>query len=366
MSFHLIQKILGEAAHLSVYGRTGIDPRIDLIVSNLTRTDQMRHGSKSMLLGLGSLLAGYLAEILPEDKRPHLSRVNPSTSIPVIDLNDVDFEDGQGPSPLVQKLSKACEEFGFFQIINHGVPQELCNRMLSAIADFFELPSAEKASLATNDHTKPVRVNKYYLKDEHQQKIPMWSETLIHPWDVVAQYSKEMGALMTRFFSLISRALGLQKDHLQKRLGEKPTLNAQANYYPHCPEPELSSPWDWLLIQTCALEVITALQVLKDDNWFSIYPVPNAFVINLGDQIQVMSNRRFKSVHHRVVANKNQRRVSMAVFYAPNLEAVIGPVEDLIDEEHPPFYCSYHYAEFLQEFHRQEGTRRRVKEVFEL
>ncbi|KAK6922261.1 Isopenicillin N synthase-like, Fe(2+) 2OG dioxygenase domain [Dillenia turbinata] len=322
--------------------------------------------------------------ILPEDKRPHLSQVTPLVSLPVIDLNDVDLEDGQGPSPLVQKVSKACEEYGFFQIINHGVPQELCDSMLNAVANFFELPDEERARFATNDYTKRVRVTKYYLKDEHQQKIPLWSETLVHPWDVidnkfifthmlpenppqyrevVAQYSKEIGALMTQLLSLISRALGLQKDHLQKNIGEKPTKNAQANYYPPCPEPELTLG---LASHTdlCALTIlrqtegIIALQVLKDDNWVSIDPVPNAFV--------VMSNGRFKSVHHRTVTNKNLRRVSMAMFYAPNPDTVIGPVEDLVDEEHPPIYRSYHYAEFLQEFRGQEGTRRRVTNLFEL
>ena len=54
------------------------------------------------------------------------------------------------------------------------------------------------------------------------------------------------------------------------------------------------------------------------------------------------------------------------MFYGPNKDTVIGPIEELIDEERPPLYRSYHYAEFLEEFLRQEGTRRLVKEVFEL
>ena len=69
--------------------------------------------------------------ILPEEKRPNLSEVLPSDSIPIIDLNDHDIDDGQGPSPLVSKISQACEEYGFFQIINHGVPRELCQKVLA-------------------------------------------------------------------------------------------------------------------------------------------------------------------------------------------------------------------------------------------
>ncbi|KAL0364218.1 UNVERIFIED_CONTAM: hypothetical protein Sangu_0519400 [Sesamum angustifolium] len=73
-----------------------------------------------------------------------------------------------------------------------------------------------------------------------------------------------------------------------------------------------------------------------------------------------------KSVHHRAITNKDLERVSIAMFYGPNKDTVVGPVEELIDEEHPPMYRSYRYEEFLEEFHRQEGTRRRVKEVFQL
>lgn len=71
-------------------------------------------------------------------------------------------------------------------------------------------------------------------------------------------------------------------------------------------------------------------------------------------------------MHHRAVTNIIQPRLSIAMFYGPNKDTLIGPIEDLIDEEHPPFYGRYHYAEFLEEFYRQEGTRRLVKEVFEL
>lgn len=44
------------------------------------------------------------------------------------------------------------------------------------------------------------------------------------------------------------------------------------------------------------------------------------------------------------------------MFYAPDMDAVVGPAEDLIDEEHPPIYRNYRYEEFVEEFYRQEGT----------
>lgn len=122
--------------------------------------------------------------ILPEDKRPHISEVSSLTSIPVIDLNDQihTSENGDFPSPLVEKISRACEDYGFFQIINHGVPQELCNRMMTAITHFFELPFEERKQFFTTDLTERVKLFNYYLKTQGEEKVNMWSQCFSHPW----------------------------------------------------------------------------------------------------------------------------------------------------------------------------------------
>ena len=100
---------------------------------------------------------------------------------------------------------------------------------------------------------------------------------------------------MHRLFSLISQGLGLDKDCLQKRMGDKPRLRAQANFYPPCPDPELTlglavhTDFNALTLLRQSAGV-TGLQVIKDGKWVAVDPIPNAFVINLGDQIQVILN----------------------------------------------------------------------------
>jgi hypothetical protein len=127
--------------------------------------------------------------VLPEDKRPQLAQISSLASIPVIDLSDDGNENGGGPSGLVQKISQACEEYGFFQIINHGVPEELCDKTMTAITEFFQLPPEERSEFFTEDHRKRVKLFNYYLKVEGQEKVRMWSETFYHPWHPVEDFT---------------------------------------------------------------------------------------------------------------------------------------------------------------------------------
>jgi len=121
--------------------------------------------------------------ILPEDKRPQLSEVTSLDSIPVIDLSDRSCNDDDSSSSLVaQKISRACEEYGFFQIVNHGVPEQVCNKMVSAITDLFNLPPEKRKQLYTTDHTKTTKLYNYYLQVEGGEKVKMWSECFSHSW----------------------------------------------------------------------------------------------------------------------------------------------------------------------------------------
>ncbi|AES96068.1 putative oxidoreductase [Medicago truncatula] len=326
--------------------------------------------------------------ILPEHKRPHLSEVKYLDSIPIIDLS---YCDGNNPSSLevIHKISKACEEFGFFQIVNHGVPDQVCTKMMKAITNFFELAPEEREHLSSTDNTKNVRLFNYYLQVDGGEKVKLWSECFAHPWypidDIIqllpekigtqyreafTEYAKEVGSLVRRLLSLISIGLGLEEDCLLKKLGEQPRQRAQSNFYPPCPDPELTmglnEHTDLNALTVLLQSEVSGLQVNKDGKWISIPCIPNAFVINLADQIEVLSNGRYKSVLHRAVTNNVQPRISMAMFYGPNPETIIGPIHELIDEEHPPKYRNYHFSKFLEEFFNQEGTRRIVKEVFEL
>lgn len=90
---------------------------------------------------------------------------------------------------------------------------------------------------------------------------------------------------------LISESLGLEKDEINKILGE-PEQHMAVNFYPPCPAPDLTyglPPHTDPNALTILLQdqQVTGLQVLNNDQWIKVDPYPDAFVVNIGDQLQV-------------------------------------------------------------------------------
>ncbi|PNX60950.1 1-aminocyclopropane-1-carboxylate oxidase-like protein [Trifolium pratense] len=90
-------------------------------------------------------------------------------------------------------------------------------------------------------------------------------------------------------FELLSKALGLNPNHL-KDMDCAEGLVALCHYYPPCPEPELTvgttkhSDNDFLTV--LLQDHIGGLQVLYEDKWIDIKPVPGALIVNVGDLLQ--------------------------------------------------------------------------------
>eukprot|EP00253_Pinus_taeda_P032536 PITA_32536 len=154
-------------------------------------------------------------------------------------------------------------------------------------------------------------------------------------------------ALILRLLAAVSEALGLNSSYLDRIFG-KHTQLMDIMYYPPCLKPDitLGTPRHsdargiTFLMQgeVSGLQVllmqgeVSGLQVLRNGKWVAVEPITNAFVVNMGDKLQVVRNGRFRSVEHRAVTNASAARISIPTFYGPSEDAFIAPATSLVDE----------------------------------
>jgi isopenicillin N synthase-like dioxygenase len=92
------------------------------------------------------------------------------------------------------------------------------------------------------------------------------------------------------------------------------------------------------------------LQVLKEDMWVPVKPMPHALVINIGDTLEVLTNGKYKSVEHRAVTNVDTERLSIVTFYAPSYEVLLGPLPELVAQEKASRYKTYNHGEYSRHY----------------
>lgn len=151
------------------------------------------------------------------------------------------------------------------------------------------------------------------------------------------EYIAQLIKLAEKLSELMCENLGLEKDHIKEAFSgpRGPSVGTKVAKYPQCPNPELvrglrehtDAGGIILLLQD---ERVPGLQFLHGGEWVAIPPsVDNTVFVNTGDQVEVLSNGRYRSVLHRVMADREGSRLSIATFYNPAGDAVIAPAERL-------------------------------------
>ncbi|CAA3023915.1 gibberellin 2-beta-dioxygenase 2-like [Olea europaea subsp. europaea] len=285
--------------------------------------------------------------------------------IPIIDLS-------ANGSEVSELIVKACEEFGFFKVINHGVPHDVIARMEQQSYEFFSKPASGKQQAGpANPYgygCKNIGLKgdigevEYLLLQTNPVSIDHNSKTISSTdpnkfSSAVRGYVEAVRKLACEILELMEVGLGSPGPSVLSRLIRDVECDSllRFNHYPKVDDGAASPTsigfgehTDPQILTLLRSNGVGGLQISLDDGvWVPVNPHPvSAFFINVGDVLQVMTNGRFLSVRHRVMVNSYKSRMSMAYFTAPPLDATISCLPVLLTPQKPPLYRSFTWAEY--------------------
>ncbi|XAR66643.1 Codeine 3-O-demethylase [Bertholletia excelsa] len=289
-------------------------------------------------------------------------------SVPVIDLRSL--LSGDQMETELERLHSACREWGFFQVVNHGVSSSLLEEFKREITEFFRLPMEEKQKLWQQPDNHEGFGQLFVVSEE--QKLD-WSDMfyittlptslrktqlfeLLPPKlrEVLELYSMEVKKLAMTILGQMAKALKMDKEEMTELFTDG-VQSMRINYYPPCPEPDMAmgftphSDADALTI-LYQLNDTEGLQIRKEGKWVYVRPLQNAFVVNVGDIMEIVSNGVYKSIEHRATVNSTKERLSIATFYSSNLESELGPARSLVGLDNPAIFRRIPIEEYFKGF----------------
>ncbi|KAG6427469.1 hypothetical protein SASPL_111717 [Salvia splendens] len=344
-----------------------MSPAIEISTGNDDSSENLyQKGVKTMYEnGIEHVPSKY---VLPPSERPNVS--SPEAELPDLHLPVIDFAHLQGPNrrQALHSLAHACEHFGFFQLVNHGIAEEVTEKMVNVGKRFFEMPLSEREKYMTADMNAPVRYGTSFNQNRDgvfcwrdflklichplPQLLPHWPSSPIDLRESAANYAEETRALYMVIVEAIVESLGLNKreETIMKEMEDGSQLMV-VNCYPPCPQPDLTVGMpphsDYGFLTLLLQDDVEGLQILHKHRWLTVRPIPGSFVVNVGDHLEIFSNGRYKSVLHRVLVNSTNCRISVASLLSFPFTSTVRPAVALITPTNPRRYKDTDFATFL-------------------
>ena len=299
--------------------------------------------------------------------------------LPLIDVSGLRSASIAERRQTALELDRAARNAGFFYASDHGLDQSLIAGLEAAAAEFFALPEAVKQRYYIGESRNhrgyvPPGEEVFYAGSKDTKEafdlsldLPasdpdyLAGNRLLGPnrWPVevtqfrarVEAYYGAITALGRRLLRGFLLALELPEVHFDHAL-KKPPSQLRLIHYPFQESPNgedapgIGAHTDYecftiLHATSPGLEVLNAKGA-----WVDAPPVPGAFVINIGDLLEVLSNGRWVSTAHRV-RKVREERYSAPLFFNLDYDAEIAPCPHLVSADGAARYPTVRAGEHL-------------------
>ena len=266
-----------------------------------------------------------------------------STKVPELSFKDIE----KGDSFSINILKEALAAHGFFSITDHGLSQDLIDKCYRCSKDFFDLNYETKNEYSSIGSKGARGYTPKGIETAVGEKIADQKEFWHHGPKVDKTFDKkipenlsiselpdfnknfdelycELHKIGSRVLSVISLSLGLDKDFFTPWIEKGNSLLRSIHYppvdgntNPHRARAHTDINLITLLIgaEEGGLEVLN-----KDGSWIKVEPSSNAIVCNIGDMMQLVTDKSLVSTTHRVIQDikaKSKPRYSIPFFLHP-------------------------------------------------
>ncbi|CAA0820773.1 2-oxoglutarate (2OG) and Fe(II)-dependent oxygenase superfamily protein [Striga hermonthica] len=299
--------------------------------------------------------------------------------LPILDVSK------QFDSSYLPSLAEACKEWGFFQIINHGITKEIYAKIYSLSNEMFALPPETMLKLGPFSSLKSYTPR--FIASPFFESIrvsgPDFDASVKSSLDVLGKHDKEFSEVLQEYGSkmielsktILKILLMILGDGFETKYYEPEFKNCHGylrinNYTPpknirDQVEEEvegLGMHTDMSCLTIVYQDEIGGLQVRsREGKWMDIAPCEGTLVVNIGDMLQAWSNERLRSSEHRVVLKKPTNRLSLAFFWCFEDDKVIHSPDDVVGRDNVKVYRPFVCSEYLR--FRESNEKGRFEKV---
>lgn len=310
------------------------------------------------------------------DRYPVADSAEFGATVPVIDIAAVARDpNGTGAADSIREIAAACREWGFFQVVNHGIPVELVEATVQQMRWLFAEPQDRKEHLLrtrenpwgyyNNELTKNQRDKKEVFDFTTDGADPIYG--MRNRWPdgnedfsrTMRRYLNACESLSLTLLQAFCVGLDLPPEHMHRHFSSGHTGFVRLNYYPvrdpmsgstvpHQDDADLGvhHHTDAGALTVLLQDDVGGLQVYRDEHWHDIAPVQGALVINTGDMMQVWSNDLYQAAIHRVLAMQDRDRYSIPFFFNPAANTRVSPLSTTVTAVRPVRYRTIDWSDF--------------------